>query len=48
MLNFFPDGHANGAAINASNMGYRIFAKSDLFLACTLDYQSAQKLHDIS
>ena len=29
-------------------MGYRIFAKSDLFLACTLDYQSAQKLDDIS
>ena len=29
-------------------MGYRIFAKSDLFLVCTLNYQSAQKLDDIS
>ena len=47
-VKFFLDGHANGAAINVSNMGYRIFAKSDLFLACTLDYQSAQKLDDIS
>ena len=45
---FFLYDHANGAAINVSNMGYRIFAKSDLFLACTLDYQTAQKLDDIS
>ena len=47
-VKFFPDSHANGAAINVSNMGYRIFAKSDLFLACTLDYQNAQKPDDIS